>query len=181
MAFKKKEEKNVKFLVKLFFGGSALRLNLTLVCLSSELPVHGDGCVSVQRHPRGTQGRAEVSHDPLSWQNYPGEPVLTRSVQLIAGICFWDGRVGFKGSQIVPKLDKSGSFSDQISVDFVLSSQNVMKSDLKNTRNCPFWGQSDSLWDQLLHLWFVSIFNLGYEFHQWYLLSYAVMIFLLFK
>ena len=40
-----------------------------------------------------------------------------------------------KVGQIRPKWDKSGTFSDQISVHFEL-----LKSDMKQTRICPIWG-----------------------------------------
>ena len=39
-------------------------------------------------------------------------------------------RIGLKVSQIAPKWDKSGTFSDKISVHFGSESQNVLKSDL---------------------------------------------------
>ena len=43
--------------------------------------------------------------------------------------------------QIGPKWDMSGTFSDQISGSL---SQNVVRSDLKQSRICPIWGQSDT-------------------------------------
>ena len=65
-----------------------------------------------------------------------------------------DGRFGSKVGQISPKWDKSGAFSDHISVHFVgeirdylgpiptslLIEPNVLKSDLKKSRICPIWG-----------------------------------------
>ena len=54
-----------------------------------------------------------------------------------------DSCFGFKVGHIGPKWDKSGAFSDQIS----------LKSDLKKTRICPIWGQSDPLWSQTYHPW----------------------------
>ena len=42
-------------------------------------------------------------------------------------------------------------FSDQISVHFGSTSQNERKSDLKKSRICPIWGQSDPLWVQIWH------------------------------
>ena len=44
-----------------------------------------------------------------------------------------------KLGQIVPKWDKSGTFSE-----YVL----VLKSDLKKPRICPIWVQSDLIWNQ---------------------------------
>ena len=46
-------------------------------------------------------------------------------------------RFAYKVGQIGPKWDKSGTFSDLISVHFGSSSQNVLKSDLKKSRICP--------------------------------------------
>ena len=48
-----------------------------------------------------------------------------------------------------PKLDKSGTFADQISVHFGSPSQNVLKSDLKKSGIRPIWGQSDRRWTQI--------------------------------
>ena len=50
-----------------------------------------------------------------------------------------DRRFGYKVGQIRPKWDKSGTFSDQISVHFGSASQNVLKSDLKKSRICLIW------------------------------------------
>ena len=61
-----------------------------------------------------------------------------------------DGRFGSKVGQIGPKWDKSGAFSDQISVHF---GSIELKSDLKKSRICPIWGQSDLLWSQTYHPW----------------------------
>ena len=65
-----------------------------------------------------------------------GDVVLTR-----------DDRFGSKVGQIDPKLDKSGAFSDQISVHLARG----LKSDMKKPRICPIWGQSDPLWSQTYH------------------------------
>ena len=46
-----------------------------------------------------------------------------------------DGRFGSKVGQIGLKLNKFGTFSDQISVLFGSPSQNVLKSDLKKVLN----------------------------------------------
>ena len=56
------------------------------------------------------------------------------NVRVAPGICNRDGRFGSKVGQIGPKWDKSGAFSDQISV------QNALKSDLKKLRIGPIWG-----------------------------------------
>ena len=48
--------------------------------------------------------------------------------------------------QIVHKCDKSGTFLDQISVHFGLTSRHVLKSDITKFRICPIWRQSDILW-----------------------------------
>ena len=53
--------------------------------------------------------------------------------------------LGPKRSQNGPKWDKSGAFSDQISVHFRSENQNAMKSYLKKPRICPIWGQFASL------------------------------------
>ena len=58
-----------------------------------------------------------------------------------------DGRFGSKVGQIGPKQDKSGAFSDQISV------LNALKSDLKKSRICTICGQTDPLWSQTYHPW----------------------------
>ena len=50
----------------------------------------------------------------------------------------FDSQVG----QIAPKWDKSGTFSDEISVHFGSPSQNVLKSHLKKSRICPNWDKS---------------------------------------
>ena len=44
-----------------------------------------------------------------------------------------------KVGQISPKWDKSGTYSDQISVHFGSPSQNVLKSDLNKSRIRPIW------------------------------------------
>ena len=46
-------------------------------------------------------------------------------------------RFGPKVAQIGPKWDKSRTFSDQTSVDFDLSGQYLLKSDLKKSQICP--------------------------------------------
>ena len=46
-----------------------------------------------------------------------------------------------------PKWDKSGAFSDQISVHLAL------KSDLKKPPFCHIWGQSDPLWNRTYNPW----------------------------
>ena len=51
-----------------------------------------------------------------------------------------DARFGCKVGQIGKKWDKSGTFSDQISVHFGALRQNVLKSDLKKSRICPIMG-----------------------------------------
>ena len=56
---------------------------------------------------------------------------------------------GSKVGQIGPKWDKSRAFSDQISVHFGLSGQNVLKSDLKKPQICPIWAQTDPLCVQI--------------------------------
>ena len=48
-----------------------------------------------------------------------------------------------KVGQIDPKWDKSETFSVQISDHFGAVRQNDLKSDLKKSRNCPIWSQSD--------------------------------------
>ena len=69
-------------------------------------------------------------------------------ISIIKYICiiYRDVWFGFKGSQIGPKLDKSVTFSDQISIYFGSLSQNVLNSDLRKSRICPIWDQSDPLW-----------------------------------
>ena len=59
-----------------------------------------------------------------------------------------DGRFGYKVGQIGPKWDKSGAFSDQISVH--LARTEIWS---ENPRICPIWGQSDPLWSQTYHPW----------------------------
>ena len=58
-------------------------------------------------------------------------------------------RFGLKVSHIGPKWDKSGAFSDQISLHFGSQSQNVLKIDLKKSRNCPICGHSDLIKSQI--------------------------------
>ena len=57
-----------------------------------------------------------------------------------------DVRFGPKYAQIAPKRNKSGTFSDQISVHF---SQNVLKSDLKKSWICPNRGQLDPIFAKI--------------------------------
>ena len=64
-----------------------------------------------------------------------------------------DVRVETKLGQIGLKLDKSGTFSDQISVHFGAGCQNVLKSDLKKSRICPIWGHFDQFWAQISLTW----------------------------
>ena len=61
----------------------------------------------------------------------------------------WATRFVPKIGQIGIKRDKSGTFSDQISVHFGAQRQNVLKSDLKKSRICPIWGHSDPFWVQI--------------------------------
>ena len=86
---------------------------------------------------------------------WPGVNRLSDMLAL-AGTCCWPAGQPLQGCQIrsesgsyCPKLDKSGTFSDHISVYFDTLSQNVLKSDLKKSRNCPIWGQSDPLSTQI--------------------------------
>ena len=53
----------------------------------------------------------------------------------------WVSDLAQKWARLSPtKWDKSGTFSDQISVHFGALRQNVLKSDLKKSRICPIWG-----------------------------------------
>ena len=52
---------------------------------------------------------------------------------------------------IGPKSDKSGTFSDQISVHFGSARQNVQKSDQKKSLISTIWGQSDLLCAEKWH------------------------------
>ena len=81
----------------------------------------------------------------------------------------WPGNIGVsfepKVCQICPKWDKSGTFSDQISVHVRASSlksielvnwrvsEGAFYSAVKGSRICSIWGQSDLLWAQFLHPW----------------------------
>ena len=65
-------------------------------------------------------------------------------------------------------MDKSGTFLDQISEHFGSSSQNVLKSDLKNPGFvCHIWGQSDpflaQFWASLMSARDVEEFLLGID------------------
>ena len=51
--------------------------------------------------------------------------------------------LGLTWGKIGAKWDKSGTFSDQMSVHFGAVRQNVLSSDLKKSRICPIWRQSD--------------------------------------
>ena len=53
-----------------------------------------------------------------------------------------DGRLGQKVGQIGPKLDKYGTFSDQILVHF---------ESMKKSRICLICGQYAPLWAEILH------------------------------
>ena len=57
-----------------------------------------------------------------------------------------DFRFGTKVGQIGNNWDKSGTFSDQISVQFGSASQNVLKYDIYKPLICPIWGRCDSFW-----------------------------------
>ena len=63
------------------------------------------------------------------------------------------GLCQIKFQYILAKSDKSGPFSDQISVHFGAVRQNVLKSDLNKSRICPIWCQSDHIWTQICHAW----------------------------
>ena len=52
-----------------------------------------------------------------------------------------------KVGQIGAKWDKSGIFEDHFSVHFDSESQNILKNDLQKSQMCPFWCQSDPLYD----------------------------------
>ena len=52
-----------------------------------------------------------------------------------------DGRFGSKVGQIGPNWDKSGTFSDQISVHLAQKRQNVLKCDVKKLWICLIWWQ----------------------------------------
>ena len=76
-------------------------------------------------------------------------------------------RLGHKTGHIGPKLDKSRTFSDQISVHFSSPSQVVLKSDLKQSPICPICRQTDilfALWHpccptQFRLIFFKKVFN----------------------
>ena len=55
-------------------------------------------------------------------------------------------KMASKLGQIGPKWDKSGIFSDQVSVYFASVSQNVLKLILKKSHICPILGQSKPIW-----------------------------------
>ena len=62
-----------------------------------------------------------------------------------------DVRFWHKFGRFGTKWEKSGTFSDHFSVHFGSRSQNVLKFDLKKSRICPFWCQSDPLWNHIWH------------------------------
>ena len=66
-----------------------------------------------------------------------------------------DVRFGPKVGQIAPKWDKSGTFSDQISVHFGLS-QNVLKSDLKKLSDSPLFRANLSHFGAKMYICVVS-------------------------
>ena len=59
------------------------------------------------------------------------------------------GHVSPKSRSNWTQIDKSGTFSDQISEHFGSMSQNVLKSDLKKSQIFPIWGRSKSIWNQV--------------------------------
>ena len=59
------------------------------------------------------------------------------SLTEISGFATWSVRLN-------PKWDKSGTFSDRISVHFGAPRQNVLKFDLKKSRICPIWANNDT-------------------------------------
>ena len=63
------------------------------------------------------------------------------SITLYHGCWICQGMVGLapKWVRLDPKFDKSGTFSDQISVHLARE-PNVLKSDLKKSRIFPIWG-----------------------------------------
>ena len=69
--------------------------------------------------------------------------VLTQQWEQMCTVTRFSPKVG----QIGPKWDKSRKFSDQI--QYILARCDAPKcteSDLKISRICPIWGQSDPLW-----------------------------------
>ena len=48
--------------------------------------------------------------------------------------------------RLAPKWDKSGTFSNHISVHFRLPSLNVLKYELKKSRICPLLDHSNPFW-----------------------------------
>ena len=61
------------------------------------------------------------------------------------------GRFGSKVGQICPKRDKSEAFFRSDFSAFGAGAPNSLNSDLKKTRICPIWGQSDPIWSQTYH------------------------------
>ena len=61
-----------------------------------------------------------------------------------------------KWARIIPNGTHPGLF--QIRFQYILAQrrQNVLKSDLKKSRICPIWGQSDPFWSQTYHPCYVS-------------------------
>ena len=59
-----------------------------------------------------------------------------------------DGRFGSKVGQIGPKMGEIQEFFRSDFSAFGAPAPNALKSDLKKSRICPIWGQSDPLWSQ---------------------------------
>ena len=75
-----------------------------------------------------------------------------------------------------PKWDKSGTFSDQISVHFGSVSQNVLKSDLKKSQICPIWGlknqfEVNSIIPEVTRVWNTGLVYWSYVLLIWVLLT----------
>ena len=64
-----------------------------------------------------------------------------------------DGRFGSKVGQIGPQMGQIRCFFISDFSAFGAGAPNALKSDLKKTRICPIWGQSDPLWSQTYHPW----------------------------
>ena len=84
----------------------------------------------------------EMSHTRGRCLQFYSRLLLHSRISPLLSCCLANRDVRFVSilGQIGPKLDKSGTFSGQISVHFGAERQ---KSDLKKSRICPIWGQSD--------------------------------------
>ena len=112
-----------------------------------------------------------VKYHMVTWWYFC--PYVIRACCFVKWVVCQPGMVGLapKWVRLAPNGTNRGFFRSDFSA-FGAGAPNALKSDLKNPRICPIWGQSDPLWSQTYHPCFLikskscRDVRAGYKFGQ---------------